>query len=163
MNRADGEGALGGAAEAVGRIPSGVSILTACDSDASTGMLASWVQQAAFEPLAVSVCVRLGRPILEMIEASGVFALNPVPEASGALFRHFGKGFGPGEDAFEGLEVERTAYGVRLTGALAYLGCRVINTVDVGDHRLIVGDVVEGRVMGDGSPHVHLRKTGASY
>ncbi len=38
-------------AAAVAKIPSGLAVLTATHKGRSTGMLASWVQQASFEPL----------------------------------------------------------------------------------------------------------------
>jgi hypothetical protein len=48
-------------ARALGRIPSGLFILTARFEDQSTGMLASWVQQVSFDPPLVSVAVKKGR------------------------------------------------------------------------------------------------------
>ncbi|MBC8108463.1 MAG: hypothetical protein H7Z14_17895, partial [Anaerolineae bacterium] len=39
--------------KALGRIPSGVFVLTAAHAGERMAMLASWVQQAAFEPPAI--------------------------------------------------------------------------------------------------------------
>ena len=45
--------------KALGRVPSGVFVLTASDTDHRRyAMLASWVQQAAFDPPAV--CLAIG-------------------------------------------------------------------------------------------------------
>ena len=151
------------AAAAVGRIPSGVAILTAAAGDRSTGMLASWFQQASFEPLLVTVAVKRGRPIRELMESSGRFALNLLAENPKEMFRVYARGFGPDEDAFADVACRRSAHGVRLDEALAYLGCRIVQRVATGDHDLYVGQVEEARQYGDGRPHVHLRKTGANY
>ena len=43
-------------AAALGRVPSGLYILTARHGDAETGMLVSWVQQCSFAPPLVSAC-----------------------------------------------------------------------------------------------------------
>jgi flavin reductase (DIM6/NTAB) family NADH-FMN oxidoreductase RutF len=51
-------------AAALGRIPSGLFILTARRGTLETGMLASWVQQCSFDPPLVMAAIRRGR-ILE--------------------------------------------------------------------------------------------------
>src|SRR5918999_987649 len=43
--------------KALGRVPSGVFILTAAHNGESAAMMASWVQQAAFDPPAVSIAM----------------------------------------------------------------------------------------------------------
>jgi len=57
-------------------------------------MLVSWVQQAAFEPPCVTVCVRDGRPALRLIEGAGQFLLNVMGEDPTALgfMAHGGRG-----------------------------------------------------------------------
>ena len=94
---------------ALGRIPSGLSILTvrdgAEDSGRATGMLASWVQQAGFDPPMVTVALGKGRFVLDWARASGRFVLNAIPAGNKAMLRHFGKGFGPNDPAFEGVDL----------------------------------------------------------
>jgi len=60
--------------------------------------------------------------------------------------------------------VERPAEGGPvLAEALAYLACRVQARYPAGDHELIVGEVVSGRLLGEGHPMVHVRKSGMHY
>ena len=75
----------------LGRLPSGIYILTVGEGNDSTGMLASWVQQAAFEPPMVSVALKRGRHISERIEAGEPFVLNVVGEGHKSLLKHFAK------------------------------------------------------------------------
>jgi hypothetical protein len=56
---------------ALGRVPSGIFILTTGYEGRATGMLASWVQQAGFEPPMVTVAVRRDRFVAEWIAATG--------------------------------------------------------------------------------------------
>ncbi|HTL28205.1 MAG TPA: flavin reductase, partial [Tepidisphaeraceae bacterium] len=56
--------------KALGRVPSGVFILTARHSDQASAMMASWVQQASFHPPTVSIALAKDRPIAEIIRAS---------------------------------------------------------------------------------------------
>ena len=116
-------GVANGMGEALARIPSGVSILTATYGDRSTGMLASWIQQASFRPPMISVCVKRGRPILGLITPSQCFCLNVVGEGDSSLMKHFGSGFSIDDDAFTGLNIEGGPFGVLLRDAIAHLQC----------------------------------------
>ncbi len=147
----------------LGQIPSGCFVVTARHQGRSTGMLASWVQQAGFEPPAVTVAVKHGRPIQELIEASGHFVLNLVPEERGPMFRHFGKGYKPDEPAFEGLPTREEPEGVVIEACAGYLGCKVMTWADSGDHRIYIGEVISGTSHGDMEPYVHLRNSGLNY
>ena len=48
-------------AAALGRVPSGLFVLTIRRGSAETGMLVSWVQQCSFDPPLVSLAVQRGR------------------------------------------------------------------------------------------------------
>src|SRR3954463_16491360 len=80
-------------AAAVGRIPSGLFVVTARNGSAETGMLASWVQQCSFEPLQVSVAIRPGRPLVAWLTPGAAFTVNVLERGQTDLLVHFGKGF----------------------------------------------------------------------
>ncbi len=151
------------AAAAMGRIPSGVAILTASHDGDSTAMLASWIQQAAMEPLMLTVAVKAGRHINDLITTSGHCVLNIVGEDATAMFKHFGKGFEPGADAFVGLDIERTDAGIRLGDAIATIDCAVESSVSAGDHIVHVARAIDGSGDASHAPFVHLRKTALGY
>jgi flavin reductase (DIM6/NTAB) family NADH-FMN oxidoreductase RutF len=151
-------------AAALGRIPSGLFVLTCRRGRDETGMLASWIQQCSFDPPQVTVAVRKGRFLLDWLADGAGFVVNVLPEGGKSLVAHFGKGFEPGEPAFEGLEVRRAGENPPvLQAAHAYLECRVAARHDAGDHVLVVGRVVGGAVLHPGHPTVHVRKNGLKY
>jgi len=155
---------LSSIARALGSIPSGCAILTATAEDRSTGMLTSWVQQAGFEPPVVTVAIKKGRPIQDIVEMSRRFAINLLAESqTQTMFRHFGRGFGPEDDAFEGIDASPNDYGVTIDGALAELHCVLIEAVDAGDHMVYLGKVAGASFTDSGKPYVHLRRNGLSY
>src|SRR3954462_6291189 len=96
----------------IGQIPSGIFILTVGTGARATGMLASWVMQAGFEPPTISVSVKLGRYVCDWLTEGQPFVLNLVRDGQKELLRHFYKGFEPGEPAFEGLAISHCARGV---------------------------------------------------
>jgi flavin reductase (DIM6/NTAB) family NADH-FMN oxidoreductase RutF len=152
----------------LGRTPSGLYILTARGPDgAETGMLASWVQQAAFDPPALTVAVRRGRYLHEWLASNPDVVLNQLGESHKRLLGHFGKGFEPHEKAFEGLNTRRAPNGLTvLADALGWLEGRVAGHLDTGDHVLYLVRLTGG---GEGPhwdaerPFVHLRKNGFNY
>jgi flavin reductase (DIM6/NTAB) family NADH-FMN oxidoreductase RutF len=151
-------------AAALGRIPSGLFVLTAGTGAPETGMLASWVQQCSFEPPQVTVAVNARRTVLALLEVGAPFVLNAIPDGNKALVAHFGRGFGAGEPAFTNLEVRRTADAPPvLLSALSYLVCRVAARVEAGDHMVLVARVEAGDVLSEGKPAVHVRKNGLRY
>ena len=118
---------------ALGRVPSGIFILTAGTGDRATGMLASWVMQAGFEPPMVSVAVKQGRYVGDWLTAGEPFVLNVVGEGQFEFLKHFGKGFEPGEPAFTDMDVRPCGRGVPiLAGAIAHLECEPVSHVDSG-------------------------------
>ncbi len=148
---------------AIGRIASGCFVLTAQDGPRSTGVLVSWVQQASFEPPSVTVCLRRGRPVDSLIDASGRFLLNVIGDDHVPMFKHFGKGFSLDQDAFAGLTIEPTEYGPMISSCVAHLACHVSQKLPVGDHDLYVAEVAAGHVSEGARPYTHLRSSGFSY
>jgi len=77
---------------------------------------------------------------------------------------HFGRGFSLGESAFDGLEVNRPDGGAPvLSEAIAYLHCVVAGQFSAGDHDLFIGRVVAGKILNEGHPMVHIRRSGFHY
>jgi flavin reductase (DIM6/NTAB) family NADH-FMN oxidoreductase RutF len=149
---------------ALGRLPSGLFVLTARRGEAETGFLASWIQQCSFEPPQVSVAIKRNRPINAWLTDGSGFGINILDASQTDMVAHFGRGFELGQPAFTGLEVERSQEGAPiLADALAYMQCRVAGRCQAGDHEIIIGMVTGGRVLSEGQPMVHIRKSGAHY
>ena len=151
--------------KALGRVASGTFIVTTKLEEQSTGFLASWVQQASFDPPVISLAVGENRAIKPMLDAGAPFVIHVLAESDQALVTHFAKGFEPNADAFANVA---TASGVTgspiLTDALAYLECRFRSKVRTGDHTVYFGDVVAGaaRETTD-KPLVRIRRSGFNY
>lgn len=152
----------------LGRTPSGLFVLTARGPDGSqTGMLASWVQQAAFDPPAVTVAIRKGRYLHEWLHSCPEVALNLIGETQKKLLGHFGKGFEPHEEAFADLATHHAANGLTVLGdTLGWLEGRVTDQLETSDHVLYLVTLTGGgagpRLEAE-RPWVHIRKNGFNY
>lgn len=152
---------------ALGRIPAGLFVLTARLDEQSTGMLASWVQQIGFEPPMVAVAVKKNRFVTGWLERHPYFAINQLGHGQKDLVRHFGAGFAPEANAFEGLATLETEdhKSIILEGAMSFLECHLAHVFATGgDHDLIVARVINGGLLLEGlEPAVHIRKNGFNY
>lgn len=151
-------------AAALGRVVSGIFVLTVKSGDAETGMLASWVQQCSFQPPLVSVAIRRDRDIARLLTPGSRATLNILEDGQTDMIVHFGRGFAVHEEAFGGLDVDRTGPGGPiLNEALGVLECQVTERFPTGDHDLFVVQVLAGRLLDEGHPMVHIRKNGFHY
>jgi len=156
---------LDGIAAALGRIPSGLFIVTWRAADADRGMLASWVMQAGFEPPLVSVAVGTARDLLAVVRMGGPFAVNVLAESQRTLLARFGKPPAAGEDPFAGLAIDRTPSGVAaLAEAAGWMECRPVAEAAAGaDHVIVLGRIEAAGGRPDVPPLVHLRRNGLKY
>ncbi len=155
-----------GLERALGRISSGLYLITANKGEIAGSMLASWVIQASLEPLGVAIAVSKDRAIESLLHPGDRFVLNVLEEGNAqGLMKHFLKRFAPGADRFAGVKTYPAQNGSQiLANALAYLECEVVSRTDCGDHWMIYSTVQRGRVSKvDGLTAVHHRKVGTHY
>jgi len=148
----------------LGRIPSGIFVLTCRGPASEIAMLVSWVQQCSFDPPMVSVAIRKGRDIVDLLKDGASFAINVLAEGQKELLAHFGKG-SPLEHlprAHERVERQEGMAAV-LREALGVLHCQVAGGCEAGDHYLILGHVVGGSLHSEDRPMIHVRKSGMNY
>ena len=82
--------------KALGRIPSGLFVVTAKYKDKEDAVLASWVNQCSFDPPAVTVALGVTRQARLLIEASQTFVVNVLGKDSNDLMKHFFQSPGTG-------------------------------------------------------------------
>lgn len=150
--------------KALGRIPSGLAILTTQQNENKGAMLASWFQQCSFEPPMVSVAMKKGRAAEGVLQAAQKFVLNILHTNQKDMLAHFGKGFKPGQDPFVGVETETQVTGLPiLKTCLCFLECQVKQIYEAGDHQIVLGEIVNAGAEEEGQPMVHLRRNGFNY
>ena len=151
----------------VGHIPSGLFIVAVKDEIHGTidGYLASWIQQVSFNPLIISLASKSGRPAYDLIKAGKVFCVNIVGEHDKTYLKHFWKGYDPHQNPFNEMSYELGERGgVVLKQAKSALECKLISSVQPGDHEVLFAEVISSCVLNEeAKPLVHIRKSGAGY
>ena len=150
-------------ARALGRIPTGLYLVTTNGPDGPLGFVGSFVMQVGFEPPTVCVAVGKERGPLAALRESGRFALSILDGDSSGLMGAFFKKRPEGETPFDELKHQPTPGGVPcFPEALAWLDCRLTGEHDAGDHVVVFG-VAEAAEAREGDPSIHLRKNGLGY
>ncbi len=149
----------------VGRIPSGLFIVTVTKEGQKEGFLGSFIQQASFKPLLISLAVQPGSSSWALIQETGRFCIHIVGHSNNGVMKPFWGAYKPGVDHFAGLAQEISARGnLLLPDCLAAVECELHSHTQPGDHVLVIGEVVETRIFkAEDKPMTHVRKSGDAY
>lgn len=129
-------------------IPYGLYVLTAAKPDGTVAAATvNWVTQASFEPPLVAVGVKADSHAHALIKDARAFALNILGKGQQALAYTF---FKPAERRGDTLSGEPYRPGTTgaplLASAPAFVECRLVDTVERGDHSVFLGEVVAAGV-----------------
>lgn len=152
--------------KAMGRIPSGLFIISVAHDGRREGMLGSWLTQAGFEPPSITFAVGKDRSIKELLDGSKKCVINVIGQDDGKLMGPFFKAPEPGQDSFSDLATEECAAAGGspiLSDCLAWMACEVRGELDAGDHMVIHAEVVDGKLLKGGDPKTHIRESGFKY
>ncbi len=148
---------------ALAKVSSGIYIITARLDGQPVGMLASFIEQAGFEPPMVTAAIGKDRAVLDAMLNDGRFGINVIAKSAAKVIKPFSS---PDVSSpFEGIELidnsERTP---QLAEAMAFLQCRYQQQVDAGDHVVVLAEVVDGNLQdASAEPMIRTRVNGFSY
>lgn len=148
---------------ALGRMPSGLYVVTWRDGCGDRTMLASWAMQAAFAPPMITLAIACSRDLLAAISSGSEFVLNILGESQRQLAGRFARPSAAGEDPFAGLAVERVAGLAALSESAGWLHCRGVARAESGDHAVVIARILAGGAAAGGPPLVHVRRHGLRY
>ncbi len=134
----------------------GVYVLGTRRGRQSTAMTASWVMRTSERPPCVAVAVRDDRYTHDLILESSTFALSILRDDQVDIATHFSETSGEYHDKLLGIPYGLTPGGSPfLLDCLAYLDCKVLDTVRAGDHTVIVGEVIAADTLQDSYPLIY--------
>lgn len=125
--------------QALGKFATGVTVITAADSEMIHGMTANSLTSVSLDPPIILVCVDHRAKMLPLIRRAGAFGVNILGAGQERVSRHFAN---QAVDQKPEIAFTTDRYGVPLLeDALATLGCTVHQELEVGDHAVIFGCV----------------------
>ena len=125
-------------------LPSGLYVVGSRAGERRNGMTINWVTQVSFDPKLIAISVEKTAFTHELISEGRVFALNTVSREDRAIVRKFTKPVEVEGSTLNGFPFHDGVTGAPiLDQAPAYLDCEVREAVDVGNHTLFIGEVVD--------------------
>lgn len=110
--------------------------------------IATWVMQAALGGSRLVVALYKVDYTIELVRESGLLNVNLLAQEQTGLIRKLGQQSGREKDKFVRLPYALDERGCPyLTEAVGYVQCRVLDSVDAGDHELFVCEVLKQVVL----------------
>ena len=144
---------------AMGCFTTGVTVITVDDDGKVEGMTANAFASVSLDPILVLVCVSHKARTHAHLHARKRFGINVLSEHQRKISEHYA--LAERDPALveqeAGAKFDRTRHGTPvLSGALAYLECRLQTTHEAGDHTIFIAEVEEV-VVHEGRPLLYFQ------
>ncbi len=121
----------------------------------NAGYIGNTVFQVTSDPAQIAISCHKKNSSVEKILESMIFSVSVLGiNASTSLIGEFGFMSGSDVNKFKNLETitSQTGAPIVLDSAIAWFDCKVVSTLDVGSHFLIIGEVLDSDVISDQEP-----------
>ncbi len=142
--------------QALELVRSGVYIVTSSFRNQPAGCTCVWVSRVSFSPPLFAVSMDPGRHTFQTIERGKRFCINIMGQSGIETARKFGNVSGHDTKKFRKTRYQRSPGGSPvLDSAITYLDFKLVRIEAVGDHRMVIGELVHAEVAGDEAPLVY--------
>jgi flavin reductase (DIM6/NTAB) family NADH-FMN oxidoreductase RutF len=148
-------------AELFRRLSYGVYAIGVAEGDRRNAFTAAWVMQTSFDPLLLALSINPDNASHPLLHAGGGFTVNVLKQGQLELARRLGTRSGRDEDKLAGVRWRPGRSGAPiLEEALAYFECELAGRTPAGDHELVLGRVVDGKILDPSSTPLTYAETG---
>ena len=148
-------------AELFRRLSVGVYVIGVPDGERHGAFTAAWVTQVSFDPPLLVLSVNPQNASYALLRTGGVFTVNVLERGQLELARRFGTTSSREEDKLAGFAWHPAGNGAPvLDDALAYFECELQDRHPAGDHELVIGLVLGGRVLDPNAVPMLYAETG---
>ncbi|WP_406864105.1 flavin reductase family protein [Streptomyces sp. HUAS MG47] len=124
-----------------GHFVTGVTVITSGRDEEASGTTVNSFTSVSLDPPLVLFCLHSESRLRRVVEESRAYAVNFLAAEQEPLARAFA---GRATASMRNAAHRPSATGVPvLDDALAYLSCRLVDTSEVGDHTVFIGEVVD--------------------
>jgi flavin reductase (DIM6/NTAB) family NADH-FMN oxidoreductase RutF len=132
-------------AELFRKISVGVYIVGVASPEEQHAFTASWIMPVSFNPLLLALSINPHHRSYSILKGSPQFSVSVLGEDQMDLAAHFG--LSSSEKQLDPFKIENGLGGCPIfKEALAFFECQVTHDFLAGDHRLILGEVLDGRL-----------------
>jgi flavin reductase (DIM6/NTAB) family NADH-FMN oxidoreductase RutF len=143
------------------RLSLGVYVVGVAHGARRDAFTAAWLMQASFDPPLLALGLNPQNASAPLLHASGAFAVSVLKRGQLELARRFGTRSGRDQDKLAGVRWHPGRSGApALSEALAFFDCELTGSFPAGDHELVLGRVVGGRVLDPDAVPMTYAETG---
>jgi flavin reductase (DIM6/NTAB) family NADH-FMN oxidoreductase RutF/rubredoxin len=139
--------------EALFRISYGLYLVSSGTRETGNGYISNTVFQVTSDPPRFATCCHKENHTAGFISTTGSFAISVLDkDATSAIIGTFGYKSGKEVNKMEGMDITygETGVPIVMNETIAFLECRVIETIDVGTHLMFIGELVRAELLDEG-------------
>ncbi len=141
------------------RLTQGVYVVGVAHGDARNAFTAAWVMQVSFDPLLLALSINPGHSSYRLLKEGRAFSINVLKKGQLELAEHYGRP--ASADKLAGIQWTTDRLGLpSLREALAWFECQVVGEHTAGDHVLVLGKVINGKLLDSQAEPMSYRQTG---
>lgn len=141
------------------RLTQGVYVIGVAHGEVRNAFTAAWVMQVSFDPLLLALSINPHHSSYRLLTESEAFSVNVLGKGQLELAEHYGQPAYAGK--MVGTEFTTVRRGLPLLcDALAWFECRVLCEYAAGDHALVLGKVIDGKLVDSRAQPMCYRETG---
>ncbi|CAG0939820.1 3-hydroxy-9,10-secoandrosta-1,3,5(10)-triene-9, 17-dione monooxygenase reductase component [Anaerolineae bacterium] len=132
----------------------GMYAVSAHHNEMCNAFLANWLTQCSFDPPMVMISVEREARTLELIRGSGFFAVHVLASGQREFAGMLGRSSRTVPDKLKNVRWHPSPL-TRcpiLEETLGYIECRVAGELPAGDSVIVVGEVIDARMLSNGEP-----------
>ena len=142
------------------RLTQGVYLVGVAHGEARNAFTAASVMQVSFDPLLLALSINPRHSSYGLLKQSRAFSGNVLKKNQMELAAHFGRPARADKLALMEWPTGRAGTPL-LREALAWFECQVVSEHPAGDHVLVLGKVIDGRLLDSEADPMTYRESGA--
>lgn len=142
------------------RLTQGVYVVGVAHGEQHNAFTAAWVMQVSFNPLMLALSINPHHSSYGLLEQGKAFSVNVLKKGQLELAAHYAEPASADKLALVEWVPGRSGVPL-LNDAMAWLECEVAGECQAGDHVLVLGRVINGKLLDAAAEPMAYRDTGA--
>ncbi|MGA8434415.1 MAG: flavin reductase family protein [Methyloceanibacter sp.] len=142
------------------RLTQGVYLVGVSHEDRRNAFTAAWVMQVSFDPLLLALSINPRHSSYALLKEGSAFGINVLKKGQLDLAENYGRPANA-DKKLTSTEWTTGRFGLPLLReALAWFECEVVHEHPAGDHVLVLGKVINGKLLDSQAEPMTYRETG---
>jgi flavin reductase (DIM6/NTAB) family NADH-FMN oxidoreductase RutF len=141
------------------RLTQGVYVVGVAHGEARNAFTAAWVMQVSYDPLLLALSINPNHSSYPLLKEGRSFSVNVLKKGQLDLADYYGRPARTDKLALTDLTTDHTGLPL-LREAVAWFECQLVSEHPAGDHVLVLGKVIDGKLLDSEAELMCYRQTG---